>query len=475
MKTLDVKQDERVYSLAREVVDVCTGMLFVDMPFLDTAIFRLTFKADRDDAVQTWATDGSVVYYKPQHVLRRYADRDTSVAHDIMHVVLHCVFRHMFVEEIINQRLWNLACDIAVEAIIASLNFRNLIDGRETMRGGIVEEVINIEGAITAEKVYRILCDRAYSDDDLYFMEEAFYVDEHHWFAHSKKNANVGEQDGEGDGDRDGDDQEEGDQGTQKPGGDQEANPYERLEQEWEEAAKNVETGLETLYGRSERGIETGDLLQALKTVNRQHYDYKAFLRGFTTLGEQMQLNDEEFDVVFYTYGLDRYGDMPLIEPLEHKEVKRLRDIALVLDTSGSVSGELLQHLFERTFDLIMSESNTFKRFRIHLIQCDTQVKEDLLLQSREDLERAVETFTFKGLGGTDFTAAFSYVDELVAAGEFVNFKGLICFTDGRAKFPATMPAYRSAFVFLTDDYDDQAVPPWAMKLVLSSDEVRQL
>ena len=46
-------------------------------------------------------------------------------------------------------------------------------------------------------------------------------------------------------------------------------------------------------------------------------------------MGEELKVNDEEFDYIYYTYGLEHYGNMPLIEPLEFKDEKRVRDFAI--------------------------------------------------------------------------------------------------------------------------------------------------
>ena len=61
------------------------------------------------------------------------------------------------------------------------------------------------------------------------------------------------------------------------------------------------------------RGSTSDGLVQSLAAVNREKYDYTAFLRKFAVLGEAMRINDEEFDYIFYTYGLRLYEKMPLI------------------------------------------------------------------------------------------------------------------------------------------------------------------
>ena len=43
-------------------------------------------------------------------------------------------------------------------------------------------------------------------------------------------------------------------------------------------------------------------------------------------------------------------------------------------------------------------------------------------------------------------------------------------FTDGRGAYPKIRPEYQTAFLFL-EDYDDTAVPPWAIRLKLEPEE----
>ena len=51
--------------------------------------------------------------------------------------------------------------------------------------------------------------------------------------------------------------------------------------------------------------------------------------------------------------------------------------------------------------------------------------------------------------------------------------KGLLYFTDGYGTYPVKMPPYDVAFVFLEKDYQDVDVPDWAMKLILTEDEIQ--
>ena len=84
-------------------------------------------------------------------------------------------------------------------------------------------------------------------------------------------------------------------------------------EKEWEEISRQIEMNLETFS--KEWGDEARDLISSLAIANRKTYDYSDFLRRFATVSEDMRINDDEFDYIFYTYGLELYGNMPLVEP----------------------------------------------------------------------------------------------------------------------------------------------------------------
>ena len=163
---------------------------------------------------------------------------------------------------------------------------------------------------------------------------------------------------------------------------------------------------------------------------------------------------------------------MPLIEPLEYKEVKRIREFVIAIDTSGSVAGETVQRFVQKTYNILKSTESFFSKINLHIIQCDADVQEDAKITSQEEFDEYLKTMKLRGLGGTDFRPVFRYVDELIRNREFTNLKGLIYFTDGYGTFPEKMPDYQTAFVFLDDEYNNPDVPPWAIKLVLQKEEI---
>ena len=163
---------------------------------------------------------------------------------------------------------------------------------------------------------------------------------------------------------------------------------------------------------------------------------------------------------------------MPLIEPLETSEVRRIEDFVIVVDTSMSCDGPLVRRFLEETCS-ILSQKQTYSRDgHIRLIQCDDRIQSDVLITSPEEFAQAMEDFTVRGQGGTDFRPAFAYVNELQAKGAFHRLRGLLYFTDGYGIYPVRKPIYDTAFVFMKEDYQDVDVPPWAMKLILDPHDI---
>ena len=244
-------------------------------------------------------------------------------------------------------------------------------------------------------------------------------------------------------------------------------------ERDWEEIAKQIEMNLETFS--KEWGDEAGSFIATLKVANRKRYDYSEFLRRFTMLSEEMKINDDEYDYVFYTYGLELYGNMPLVEPLEYKETQRIRDFVIAIDTSESCQGDLVKRFVEHTFNIIKKQEDFAHSVNIHVIQCDAKVQADTKITDLRDIDDFMDGFFIRGLGGTDFRPVFGYVESLRNSGELDDMKGLIYFTDGLGQYPDAAPDYDTAFVFMdTGDHHTPSVPPWAMKVLLDEEGINR-
>ena len=259
-----------------------------------------------------------------------------------------------------------------------------------------------------------------------------------------------------------------------KPDGAENSRQAITRQNQWNDKREKMQTQMETM-GSQDESQENESLQDMLRAENRERYDYRQFLRRFSVLKEEIEVDPDSFDPVFYSYGMSLYGNMPLIEPLETKEVFRIEDFVIVIDTSMSCSGELVQRFLEETYDVLSESETYFRKIRIHILQCDDKVQSDVLIECAEDLKAYMEHFQITGFGGTDFRPAFEYVNELRAKREVDRLRGLIYFTDGKGIYPVQAPVYDAAFVFIEHLYSDESVPAWAMKVVLEEEQLMEI
>lgn len=428
------QREEMAKELAENIMTLARNTLMVHLRFMDRAISHLTLTCDGEIP---FATDGRALYYEPWTVLQRYQAEPNAVIRDMMHALLHCVFRHWFVGQDIDRARWDAACDAAVECAISDLHSPVLQSQREVNQLMTLEMLRREVGTMTAERIYRWLGEQDYDEDDLYRLRRELKADEHGlWY---------GGLDPDAERQQDVDD----------------------LEQMWQDVSRRMQTELETM-----RQEAAGVLVQNLRSLNRAKHDYTAFLRRFGVRGEVVRLSDEEFDNNYYTYGLSLYGNVPLIEPLEYREQKRIRDFVIAIDTSGSVKGDVVQSFIQHTHDILSKQENFFTKVNMHIIQCDDQIREDVHITGREEFQAYIKTMQIKGLGQTDFRPVFARVEELIRRRELTDLRGLLYFTDGLGTFPEKKPPYDTAFIIHTDDYHEVQVPPWAMHMVLTEDEI---
>ena len=432
---LSPEEYAKASELAKDVLAVSKNELLLHLRFLDGALNRLKVALHPEIA---FATDGHALYVEPLTLLKTYRREPEAVTRNYLHVLLHCLLRHPFLHENVERPYWDLACDIAVEAVIAGLELEAVTSSRQQSQQAVILELQKEVKHLTAEKLYRYFskCPPEKQND----LRKLFRADDHGlWY------------------------QEAGFDFNGSAGGGQ-------AESDWEDLSRHIQADLETFSRRHSH--RAGDLIQNLLEVNRERYDYAAFLRKFATRGEAMAVNDDEFDYIFYTYGMQLYGRMPLIEPLEYKDVKQVREFVIAIDTSGSVAGEVVQAFMEKTYNILRSTETFTSKINLHIIQCDAQIQSDVKITSPEEFDEYLKTMTLRGFGSTDFRPVFAHVDSLIAQGEFENLKGLLYFTDGIGTYPAHKPCYDAAFVFLREAYEPPEVPPWAMKLILESEEI---
>lgn len=434
--------------------------LYLNMRFLDISLSCLGFEADW--ARNGLATDGWLIYYGPEYLMGLYRQGRNRVNRAYLHMVFHCLFCHMYTRGDRDKQYWDLACDIAMESVIDGLYQKCVHIPKSPLRR---ETYLRLEKALareaeqkqdvdwnreageknaparripmTAERIYHALRKMQLPERRIRLMQSEFYVDSHDLW------------------------EQEDNKKQSRP-----------RQNQWDDNREKMQTQMET--GSKDESEDNQSLLEQVQVENRERYDYRQFLRKFAVLREEMQVDPDSFDYAFYTYGLSLYGNMPLIEPLESKEIYRVEDFAIVVDTSMSCSGELVRRFLEETYDVLSESESYFKKVHVHMIQCDDKVQSDVVITDTQALKEYMDNFQIKGHGGTDFRPAFEYVNGLRARREVANLRGLIYFTDGKGIYPVQAPPYDTAFVFVEDMFSDESVPPWAMKVVLEEEQIME-
>lgn len=419
---------EKLRSLGVSILCAARDELYFSMRFLDVALSSFVYRMDI--SVSPFGTDGAVMYFHPQYLGGMLRQNRILVNRGYLHMVFHCIFRHMF-KQADDARYWDLSCDIAAEHLIDGCDLRPVRWSRSLLRRETYRKLEDKKRVMNAERIFRELKSWELTEKELAGLEEEFRADDHRYW----ENKNP----------------------------EQKQDP--ELRKKWQEINEKMETDLETFS--KEASEQNGSFLGELRVENRERQDYREFLRKFSVLREEMGTDPDTFDYGFYSYGLSLYGNMPLIEPQETREVRKIADFAVVIDTSMSCSGDLVRRFLEGTYSVLKQNDSYFRKVNVHIIQCDEKVHTDVTITSEKELRAYMEHFELYGEGGTDFRPAFAYVDELIRRGEFDDLKGLIYFTDGYGIYPSRMPAYKTAFVFAEEDYTDADVPAWAIRLIL--------
>lgn len=423
-------QEEWESEMTEKILSFVRGEIYLDLRFLDIALSALPRKTD--PALQTFATDGATLSVSPEQVLRVFKQNAPFLNRLYLHTVLHCIFSHLWTApgEVWSAparlRLWNIACDIAVEYTVDGMGkpcTRRILSWiREKFYAALRKQ-----RAVSAAVIYRMLF--SCGEDEVGKLEREFYTDDHRYWPKREDGAAK-----------------------------QQAAAAAR--DRWNRIARQTQMVQES---RGKENKEGEDLLTAQLAVTENKRSYREFLRKFAVLREELHCDPDEFDLTYYTYGLKLYKNLPLIEPVETRESRKIREFVIAIDTSYSTSGELVQQFLEETVGILNQNDSFFSDAQIRILQCDNAVRSEAVIHSEADFRRFLAELKLAGGGGTDFRPVFSHVSELRKHGECKNLSGLLYFTDGKGIYPGKRPDFKTAFVFL-EDYDSLAVPPWAMR-----------
>lgn len=458
--------------LADEILLKAKRELTGNIHSLIRAINTLEFVPTNEEDI---FTDAKCFYYNPNYILLRFKENTSSVNRVLLHSILHCMLLHPFNIDFKDTLLWNIATDISVEATINSWNLSCVKSEKEVAENAIIESLKKQIKNLSAENIYYYLKSSDINKGTLELYKTTFQ-DDFHKIWYKNKNFAFFEFD---------DDEETVEarsiykKADSRTGLSNESNDkimYDAIsgtakeeKDEWRKITPTVASDIEAL---KKQGYMSGADTQVLKSVTNDKYDYNKFLKKFIFFNESMEINDDEFDYIFYTYGLKMYENMPIIEPLEYIESLKTRKLFIAIDTSGSVKGNVVEKFIEKTYNILKSTDFFSVNTEIHIIQCDSQIKDVRIIHNPDELEEYTQNLSLKGFGGTDFRPVFQYVDEIYNFSKQNEINGLIYFTDGEGVYPKQMPKFKSVFIINDSCFDKSKMPLWATTLFLDSEDL---
>ena len=403
-----------------DAVSAGVNRLCLDLGFMTRAVMTLGRMIEPD--YDGYHCDGTSLVFGSDWILSRQSSEPNLIPRSIAHSILHCILGH---SSPANDPLLDLAEDIVVGYILDSLDVPCIRTSGRDDRMYAAEKIFKNAGSPVPKAMVEVL--REASQWRITDYMRMFHVDNHRG---RESVSDIG----------------------------------------WSELSKQmmveVEGFSQKLEGRSDA------LLRILRIRNRRRHDYRAFLRKFMTRRSSIRENPDEFDYIYYSYGLRMYGNLPLIDSVEYSDNPHVEEFVIAIDTSGSTMKGPVMRFIEEAFDVLRQSGLGNGGSELHIIQCDDEIRSDVIIRNEMDMKSMMGDFHIMGGGGTDFRPVFRYVDGLRSDGALKNLKGLMYFTDGMGTYPETRPEYDTAFVFCDDGCRERQVPPWAMRITVDTDDL---
>jgi len=402
--------------------------LILDKPFLGALVLRLPLVEADPGWCPTTATDARKFYYNPDYIDALSLDQTQYV---LAHEALHCALSHFARRRHRIRHRWDVACDYAINPLL-------LDDGLTPPPGALVDK--HFEG-MTAEEIYPCIEDNTAEQP----MDRHVYDD--------------GEKDrgGDGDGGRGGPNQdrrrdeapgEQPDTGGGQPAGAEQdptrggapqppplsAREQEALSVQWQQR----------LAGAAQQAMQAGKLGGAVARMVdhllQPQLPWRMLLARYMTATAR--------DDYSYMRPSSRREGTAILPSLRSAQI----DVAVALDTSGSVSDQEIQE-FIAEVDGLKGQI----RARLTLFACDADLAEGgpWFYEPWEALELPPG---LHGGGGTRFVPVFDWLE-----GQGRQPDLLVYFTDADGEFPAVEPAYPVIWLV-----KGRAKVPWGQRIQLN-------
>ncbi len=364
---------------------------------------------------ESFSTDGKHMFYNPMRVLESFRlNKYEVLARDYMHVVFHMMLRDMVhYKETDARKLYDCYADIRVEILLNAIFGDDPdIDRRRILKPWQGAE-FNYGQSLYRIRHSRPLCERIKRTAGLKRDEHSI------WYGISDEQITAWKQIaksilGQGD----------------------------NIDQKMESLVENSSWGNE----QGKCGDAEGDWTETIKAWKRPYKSYISQIREFLTMRECQRQARDTIDPMLYTYGLELYEDVPLIEERDDDETPSFDTIVIAVDTSGSCSGVTASRFLGEMSNLMRDFASMGTDGRIVLLQCDTVIQKEMKYDHLADAPMNADAMEMKGWGGTSFVPVFKRIDDIQKK-EGRKIDALFYLTDGEGEYPKEKPEFPTFFI----------------------------
>jgi predicted metal-dependent peptidase len=369
---------------ATELVSAARRGLVLDHPFFGVLSLKLDLVESRK--VKTFCTDGRKLLFNPEYVanLNRYETLGV-----VAHEVLHCANGHVWRRGSRDPKVWNQACDYAINPIVLDAGMmlpEGALDG-SPYRG------------MSAEEIYERLMQQQESQPQ------------------GNSSGNGAGQTGQPTQD---DDSCQGGTGEPaQPDGsecgevvDCAADQMPEMQADWSASVLGAAKQAEAM-GKLPAGME-----RTVEDIKNPPQDWRSILRRFVQTNARSDYSWRQPNSRYMYAGLY----MPALQS------ETMPPMVIAVDTSGSID-DLTVSQFAKEIGAIADE---VQPERVYVIYCDAEIHGVDVFERGEPVVLAP-----KGYGGTDFRPVFDWIDS-----EGISPSCLVYLTDMAGIYPDTTPDY---------------------------------
>ena len=424
-----------VHENANEILSLSVSSFASSFPYFAFVVGKIAPTAE--DGGSFCFTDGKRIIFGEKQLIYQAATKGADIISlGLCHTLLHDMFLHPFKAKGKDEKIYDAACDITVSYYTDMLGIAFGDRRRLDYRKRVYKSIIDGFGGVTESFCSKFLKEK--EEKELEEIAAVFKVCDHKPWYEKSDNGGAGGGDDNSDGEEDKD-----------------------SEKQWIEISKVVLPKL----GRDQR-----ELRRKLEIVTGGKKDYRKLLERFIKSNERKAPSDD-FDYIFYCYGLSLYKNVPLIENIETSDAKDYSQVVVAIDVSGSTEGEPVKVFLKEVYS-ICSQISEKDKLRLRIIQCDAEICSDEIIGGDEDFKEKMKNFKLEGGGGTDFRPVFERLSADKKRG--AKIRALLYFTDGYGTFPVENPDYKVCFLLYGENAEDIKVPYFAYKIVLDGDDLSQ-